>query len=94
MAPLKKSVRKVITKYGKPFHRRSGRGLVVRVLDSSRVFDPRTGHGSRLKLRQFCLPQFASVYSAANEYQHCWEVPAHLYILFIYYLENGSTELV
>ena len=22
---------------------------------------------------QFRLPQFSSVYSAANEYQHCWE---------------------
>ena len=56
--------------------RGSGRGLVVRVLDSElkcREFDPHTGHGSLLKLRQFHLPQFASVYSAANEYQHCWE---------------------
>ena len=34
---------------------------------------PHTGHGSLLKLRQFNLPRFASVYSAANEYQHCWE---------------------
>ena len=38
-----------------------------------RVFDPRTGHGSLLKVRQFHLPQFAAVHSAANEYQHCWE---------------------
>ena len=30
------------------------------------------GHGSLLN-RQFHLPRFASVYSAANEYQHCWE---------------------
>ena len=30
-------------------------------------------HGSLLKLRQFHLPPFAIVYSAANEYQHCWE---------------------
>ena len=48
----------------------SGRGLVVRVLDSGlqrRGFDPHTGHGSLLKLRQFHLPRFASVYSAANE---------------------------
>ena len=35
--------------------------------------DPQTGHGSLLKFRQFHLPQFASVYSSANEYQHCWE---------------------
>ena len=54
----------------------SGHGLAVRVLDSGlegRGFDPHTGHGSLLKLRQFHLPQCASVYSAANEYQHCWE---------------------
>ena len=53
-----------------------GRGAVVRVLDSGLEgyrFDPHTGHGSLLKLRQFHLPKFASVYSAANEYQHCWE---------------------
>ena len=34
----------------------SGRGLVVRVLDSGLydlVFDPHTGHGPLLKLRQF-----------------------------------------
>ena len=39
--------------------RRSSRGLVVRVLDSGlygRGFDPHTGHGSLLKLRQFHLP--------------------------------------
>ena len=36
-------------------------------------FDPHTGHCSLLNLRQFHLPQFASVYSAANEYRHCWE---------------------
>ena len=35
--------------------------------------DPHAGHGSLLSLRQFHLPRFASVYSAANEYQHCWE---------------------
>ena len=29
--------------------------------------------GELLKLRQVHLPRFASVYSAANEYQHCWE---------------------
>ena len=54
----------------------SSHGLVVRVLDSGlwdRGFDTHTGHGSLLKLRQFHLPQFASVYSAANECQHCWE---------------------
>ena len=33
-----------------------------------RRFDPHTGHGSLLKLRQFHLLRFASVYSAANEY--------------------------
>ena len=31
------------------------------------------GHGSLLKLRQFHLPQFASVCSAGNEFQHRWE---------------------
>ena len=36
-------------------------------------FDPHTGHGLLLKLREFNLPRFASVYSAANEYQYCWE---------------------
>ena len=49
---------------------------MVRVLDSGlkvRGFDPHTGDGLLLKLRQFHLPRFASVYSAANEYQHCWE---------------------
>ena len=48
---------------------------MVRVFDSGEGcgFDPHTGHGSHLKLRQFNLIQFASVYSAANEYQHCWE---------------------
>ena len=54
----------------------SGHGLVVKVLDSglySLGFDPHTGHDSVLKPTQFHLPQFASVYSAANEYQHCWE---------------------
>ena len=53
-----------------------GRGLVVRVLDSGlkgRGFNPNTGQGSLLKLFRFHLPQFASLYSAANEYQHCWE---------------------
>ena len=43
----------------------------------SRGFDPHTGqfvpHTVLLKLRQFHLPQFAPLYSAANEYQHCWE---------------------
>ena len=38
-----------------------------------RGFDTHTGHGSLLKLRQFHLPRFASIYSAANEYQYCWE---------------------
>ena len=47
----------------------SGRGLVARVLDSRVVGSiPTLGN-----LRQFHLPQFASVYSAGNEYQHCWE---------------------
>ena len=47
----------------------SGRGLVVRVLDS-RVYDPHTDtrHGSLLNPMHFNLPQFASVYLAANEY--------------------------
>ena len=40
---------------------------------SGRGFDPHTGYGSLLKHRQFHLPQFASVCSAANGYQHCWE---------------------
>ena len=51
-----------------PFPYLSGRGLVVyRMLDSGlqgRGFDAHTGHGSLLKLRQFHLPRFASVYSA------------------------------
>ena len=52
------------------------RGLVVKVLDSKFEgceFKTHTGHGSFLKLRQFRLPYFASVYSAANEYKHCLE---------------------
>ena len=32
-----------------------------------------TVHGSLLKLSQFNSSQFASVYSAVNEYEHCWE---------------------
>ena len=54
----------------------SGRGLVVKVLDSGlwgRELDTHTGHGSSLTLMQFRSPQFASVYSAVNEYRHCWE---------------------
>ena len=55
--------------------KRSWPSYMVMVLDScwSHGFDPHTGHCSLLKLRQFHLPRFASVYSAANEYQHCWE---------------------
>ena len=52
------------------------RGLVVKVLDSKFKgceFKTHTGHGSFSKLRQFRLPYFASVYSAANEYKHCLE---------------------
>ena len=52
------------------------RGPVVEVLDSKLfvvVFKTHTGHGSFSKLRQFRLPYFASVYSAANEYKHCLE---------------------
>ena len=55
---------------------KSGHGLVVRVLDSGRKghgIEPHTGHGSPLKPSQFHLPQFASVCSAAIEYQHCWD---------------------
>ena len=51
-------------------------GLVVKVLDSKFEgceFKTHTGHGSFSKLRQFRLPYFASVYSAANEYKHCLE---------------------
>ena len=47
---------------------------MVRVLDSGLYghgIDHHTGHGSLLKPRQIHLPQFATVYSAANEYQHC-----------------------
>ena len=56
----------------------SGRGLVIMVSFlglKGRGFNTHTGHGSLFKLRQFHLPQFALVYSAANEYmyQHCWE---------------------
>ena len=56
-----------MTLIGLTFHlcsKGSGRGLVVRVLDSGlkgRGLDPHTGHSSLLKLRQFHLPQ------------HCWE---------------------
>ena len=49
---------------------------VVKVLDSKFEgceFKTHTGHGSFSKLRQFRLPYFASVYSAANEYKHCLE---------------------
>ena len=49
---------------------------MVKVLDSGldgREFDTLTGHGSILKSREFHSPQFASVYSTINEYQHCWE---------------------
>ena len=52
------------------------RGLVVKVLDSKFEgceFKTHTGHGSFSKLRQFRLPYFASVYSAANKYRHCLE---------------------
>ena len=52
------------------------RGLMVKVLDSKFEgceFKTHTGHGSFSKLRQFRLPYFASVYSAANEYKHCLE---------------------
>ena len=52
------------------------RGLVVKVLDSKFEgceFKTHTGHGSFSKLRQFRLPYFASVYSAANECKHCLE---------------------
>ena len=58
-------------------HEQGGsRGLVVKVLDSNFKgceFKTHTGHGSFLKLRQFRLPYFASVYSAAIEYKHCLE---------------------
>ena len=55
---------------------RGSRGLVVKVLDSKFEvceFKTHIGHGSFSKLRQFRLPYFASVYSAANEYKHCLE---------------------
>ena len=32
--------------------------------------------GSFLSLDSFIYPQFASVYSAVNEHQGCWKVPA------------------
>ena len=54
----------------------SGHGLEVRVLDSGlqgRGFHPHTGHGSLLNSGNLFYPKFASVYSSANEYQHCWE---------------------
>ena len=58
-------------------YRKGGsRGLVVKVLDSKfEVLSsrPTLGTGSFSKLRQFRLPYFASVYSAANEYKHCLE---------------------
>ena len=58
------------------FYLGGSRGLVVKVLDSKFEgceFKTHTGHGSFSKLRQFRLPYFASVYSAANEYKHCLE---------------------
>ena len=48
-------------------------GYGVGLMTHGRGFNPHTGHGSLLKLRQFHLPRFALVYSAANESQHCWE---------------------
>ena len=48
----------------------------AKVLDSKFEgceFKTHTGHGSFSKLRQFRLPYFASVYSAANEYKLCLE---------------------
>ena len=48
----------------------SGRVLVFRVRGSEvwgRGFDPHTGHGSLLKLRQFNLLQLASFYSSPIE---------------------------
>ena len=60
----------------KPSDNGGSRGLVVKVLDSKFEgcqFKTHTGHGSFSKLRQFRLPYFASVYSAANEYKHCLE---------------------
>ena len=58
------------------YYRGGSRGLVVKVLDSKFEgceFKTHTGHGLFSKLRQFRLPYFASVYSAANEYKHCLE---------------------
>ena len=50
------------------------RGLVDKVSKFEGCeFKTHTGHGSFSKLRQFHLPYFASVYSAANEYKHCLE---------------------
>ena len=49
---------------------------MVKVLDSKFKgceFKTHTGHGSFSKLRQFRLLDFASVYSAVNEYKHCLE---------------------
>ena len=48
----------------------SGQGVGLRTLGSW-VRSPQWAWFA-LKLRQFHLPRFASVYSAANEYQHCW----------------------
>ena len=56
------------------FGDRGSRDLVVKVLDSKfKGCEFKTGPGSFSKLRQFRLPYFASVYSAANEYKHCLE---------------------
>ena len=44
----------------------SSRGLVVRELSSDSRVVGSIGYGSLLKLRQFNLPRFASVYSDAN----------------------------
>ena len=58
---------------------------MVKVLDSKFEgceFKAHIGHGSFSKLRQFRLPYFTSVYSAANEYKPCLD-PKYKSYLFI-----------
>ena len=47
---------------------------MVMVEPYDREFNTHTGHGSLLEIRQVLLPRYASIYAAANNCRHCWEV--------------------